>query len=135
MTAGRKTLYLIAGFILVGLAALGLVLPLLPTTPLLILAAACFAQSSERWHRWLMEHRIFGAILRNWHEHRCIPGRAKGIAVITIVVFGGYAVFVALQHPGVRIAGGLLILTGLFFVLRIPVCRDCDKQRREEHSK
>jgi len=132
MHAGRKGLYSAAGFILVGLAALGLILPLLPTTPLLILAAACFAQSSERWHRWLMEHRVFGPLLQNWHKHRCIPRRAKLIAVITIVVFGGYAIGIAIQHPIMRILGGLLILTGLVTVLRIPVCRDCAGPHEEE---
>ncbi len=118
----RKGLYLMAGFALVALATLGIFLPLLPTTPLLLLAAACFAQSSERWHRWLVEHRIFGPIIHNWQEHRCIPLKAKIISIATIVLFGGYTVGFALPNPYVRLIGGSLILVGLLFVLRIPVC-------------
>ena len=116
-------MYLAAGFILVGLASLGIFLPLLPTTPLLILAAACFAHSSERWHRWLMQHPVFGPLLHQWHEHRCIPGKAKVIAVCSILLFGGYAVGYAVQNPAVRIGGGLLLLAGLIYVLRIPTCK------------
>ncbi len=122
MVNTRKGLYLTAGFVLVALATLGIFLPLLPTTPLLLLAAGCFAQSSERWHRWLMEHRIFGPIIHSWQEHRCIPLKAKIISIATILICGSYAVGFALAHPYVRLAGGSLILAGLIIVLRIPVC-------------
>lgn len=115
-------MYLIAGFGLVGLATLGIFLPLLPTTPLLLLAAACFANSSEKWHRWLMEHRLFGPILKNWHEHRCIPRNAKIIAVASILIFGTYAIGFAIDYPALRIVGTLILLTGLIFVLKIKNC-------------
>lgn len=108
---------------LVALATLGIFLPLLPTTPLLLLAAWCFAESSEKYHRWLLNHRIFGPIIRNWHENRCIPLKAKRIAVATILVFGGYAIGFRLTNPYLRIPGALLCLTGLVYVLRIPVCK------------
>ena len=115
-------MFLIAGFLLVGLATLGIFLPLLPTTPLLLLAAACFANSSEKCHRWLVEHDVFGPIIRNWHENRCIPRRAKLIAVASILLFGTYAVGFAVDNIYVRIIGGVILLTGLVFVLRIPTC-------------
>ena len=120
----RRTIYLIAGFILVGLAVLGIFLPLLPTTPLLLLAAACFSRSSERCHQWLLNHRTFGPIIRNWHENRCIPRRAKIISILMVVLFGGWAVGFAIEPPVLRVIAALLILTGLISVIRIPVCRD-----------
>lgn len=123
MRGYAKWIYLIAGFGLVGLAVLGIFLPILPTTPLLLLAAWCFAQSSEKCHRWLMEHRVFGPIIQNWHEHRCIPKRAKIIAVTSIVIFGTYALVLALETIAFRIIGGMLCLTGLISVLRIPICK------------
>jgi len=126
MIDARKKLLLAAGFFLVGLAVLGIVLPLLPTTPLLILAAACFANVSERWHQWLMDHRLFGPILKNWHEHRCMPLRAKMLAVATILLFGTYAVCFALENIYARGGGALLIGTGLIVVLRIPICSNKD---------
>ena len=122
MKTKREWLYLIAGFGLVGLATLGIFLPLLPTTPLLLLAAACFANSSEKWHRWLMEHNLFGPILKNWHEHRCIPRKAKIIAVASILVCGTYAIGFAIDNIYLRIGGTLILLTGLICVLRIKSC-------------
>lgn len=116
-------MFLVAGFLLVGLAALGIFLPLLPTTPLLLLAAGCFANSSEKWHRWLVEHNVFGPIIHNWHEHRCIPRRAKIIAIASILLFGTYAVGFAIENIYIRIIGGVFLLTGLVFVLRIPPCK------------
>jgi len=111
---------LAAGFMLVALAVLGIFLPLLPTTPLLIAAAACFANASERWHNWLIHHRLFGPILKDWHEHHCIPRRAKFIAVTMIVLIGTYTIGFALENTLLRVSGALLLLTGLIVVLRIP---------------
>ena len=120
----RRTLYKVAGFILVGLGVLGIFLPLLPTTPLLLLAAACFSRSSERWHRWLLNHRTFGPIIRNWQERRCIPLRAKVVSVLMVLLFGGWTVGFAIEPLSLRIAAAVLILTGMVCVLRLPVCRD-----------
>jgi uncharacterized membrane protein YbaN (DUF454 family) len=122
MVEKTKWIYLAAGFLLVGLATIGIFLPLLPTTPLLLLAAWCFANSSEKCHRWLLEHSLFGPIIRNWHENRCITIKAKVIAVVMIVLFGGYTVGFRIENIYVRIVGGILCLTGLICVLRIPVC-------------
>lgn len=113
---------MIAGFGLVGLATIGIFLPLLPTTPLLLLAATCFANSSEKSHRWLMEHNVFGPILKNWHEHRCIPRKAKIVAIASILIFGTYAIGFAIENIYIRIIGGVFLLTGLVFVLRIRIC-------------
>jgi len=122
MKRRMKKVYLVAGFILTALAAIGLFLPLLPTTPLLLLAASCFAEGSERWHRWLLEHRTFGPVIRSWQDHRCIPRRTKTVAILVLLVFGGYAVGFAIDGPYLRAAGALLVLTGLIVILRIRAC-------------
>lgn len=124
MIGKNRILYLASGFALVALAALGVILPLLPTTPLLLLAAWCFAHSSEKCHRWLLEHRLFGPIIKSWQENRCIPLRAKILSVSMILIFGGYAVGVRIENIYVRVIGGGLCLIGLISVLRIPVCRN-----------
>jgi uncharacterized membrane protein YbaN (DUF454 family) len=118
----RRKLILAAGFVLVGLALLGVMLPLLPTTPLLILAAACFANASERWHKWLMNHPLCGPLLKDWHERRCIPLRAKLIAATMIILIGAYSIGFAIENAFIRLFGTLLLLTGLIVVLRIPTC-------------
>lgn len=118
----NRWLWLGAGFLLTGLAVTGIFLPLLPTTPLLLVAAACFSKSSEKWHRWLTEHNIFGPIIRNWHEHRCMPLRAKITAVASIIVFGTYSIGFAINNPYLQIPGAILLLVGLVCVLRIKNC-------------
>ncbi|MBW3582629.1 MAG: YbaN family protein [Euryarchaeota archaeon] len=76
------------GHLSVGAGALGLIVPGLPTTPLILLAASCYARGSDRFHRWLLDHRVFGPMVRNWHEHRAISLRAKvtAIAILWLVL-------------------------------------------------
>ncbi len=72
-----KTLYNIAGTTALLLGILGIFLPVLPTTPFLLLASACYMRGSERMHRWLMNQRHLGPYLRNFQAGRGIPLRAK----------------------------------------------------------
>ena len=76
-----KTALVIIGSISVALGFLGLFLPLLPTTPFLLLASACFARGSDRMHRWLLNHGVFGAYLRSFEEGKGIPLRGKISAI------------------------------------------------------
>ncbi|MEM7176418.1 MAG: YbaN family protein [Pseudomonadota bacterium] len=69
----------------VGLGSLGVVLPLLPTVPFLLLAAFCFARGSERFHHWLMTHPRFGPPIHDWQAHGAIRKPAKRLAVGAIL--------------------------------------------------
>ncbi len=116
--------YKLLGFIFVGLAALGVFLPLLPTTPFLLLAAGCFAKSSDKWHQWLISNRIFGPIIKNWHNKKCISYSTKIVAISSIIVFGGYSILFAVSNLYLRLFGSLILATGFYFVSRIKVCRN-----------
>ncbi|GIZ53012.1 YbaN family protein [Noviherbaspirillum aridicola] len=76
-----KFLLNLVGCIAVVLAVLGVFLPLLPTTPFLLLASACFIRGSDRMHRWLMNNRLFGEYLHNIETRRGMPLRAKVVAL------------------------------------------------------
>ncbi len=83
----------IVGCIAVALAILGVFLPLLPTTPFLLLASACFARGSDRLHRWLLSNKLFGEYLRNIEDGRDIPRRAKIITLTVLWVSLGYSAY------------------------------------------
>ena len=81
-----KWFYNICGSLCVGLGFVGLFLPLLPTTPFLLLAAFFFSKGSARLHRWLMEHRTMGPIIKDWNQNRVIRPRVKWLSAVTIVL-------------------------------------------------
>ena len=81
-----RTLIAAAGLLFTGLGVLGIFLPLLPTVPLLLLAAACFARSSERFHSWLLEHPRLGPMIHGYLDGQGIPLKAKAIAIAMIWV-------------------------------------------------
>jgi len=83
ITAWKRILLITAGILSVILGALGLFLPLLPTTPFLLLAAACFVRSSDKFYNWLIHHRIFGAYIQNYREKGGITIRHK---IITLII-------------------------------------------------
>jgi uncharacterized membrane protein YbaN (DUF454 family) len=76
-----RILLIIAGTICLALGAVGIVLPILPTTPFLLLAAACYLRSSERMHKWLLNNRWFGEYIKNYQAGRGIPLKTKIIAL------------------------------------------------------
>lgn len=79
-----RVLLIVAGTVSLVFAAIGLVLPLLPTTPFLLLAVACYCRSSERLYNWLINNRWFGEYIRNYREGRGIPLKTK-ISAVTIL--------------------------------------------------
>ena len=110
------------GFLFLAIAVLGVFLPLLPATPFVLLAAACFARSSEKWHRWMLANNTFGPMIRNWEQNRCISCRVKVIAIASMIVVGGFSIFHAVESPAARIAGSLFVMLGLVTVLVIRTC-------------
>jgi uncharacterized protein len=76
-----RGLLLAAGTLALALGVLGIFLPLLPTTPFVLLAAACYARGSHRFHAWLLSNRTFGPMVYEWERHRSLPYRTKITAI------------------------------------------------------
>lgn len=115
-----RALLVAAGFLCVGLGLAGLVLPVLPTTPFLLLAAGCFARSSPRFHRWLLGHRLFGPIVGEWESHRAIPWKAKlwAIGLMSATLAASIVFFV--RNPWVKGALAAMGVGLAIWLWRIP---------------
>jgi len=86
VNSGRKLFWLLAGLASIAIAAVGVVLPLLPATPFLLIAAFAFARSSTRLNRWLREHRSFGPMIDDWHRDGSIDYKVKRTSIIVILM-------------------------------------------------
>lgn len=110
-----RIFWLILGLASLSLGIVGIVLPLLPTTPFLLLSAFCFARSSDRLHDWLLAHRIFGPLLENWRRHRAIARSAKLAA--TAACTAVFAMSLMLKVPLIGLlAQGVVLLCILTFI-------------------
>lgn len=115
-----RSLYFIGGSIALTLGAIGVVLPLLPTTPFVILAAALYARSSPKMHQRLLDNRVFGPLIVAWNDERRIPRRAKLLATVMIVAFGGFAIIVVASQWWLRIGLTLLFTAVLSWLWTRP---------------
>ncbi len=102
----------LAGIALLVLAGIGVIVPGLPSTPFVLLAASCFARSSPRLYDWLIRTRLFGPMIRDWREQRAISRGAKRSACATIAMVGGASVFLS-NFPPVFLSGLAIVLLGV----------------------
>ena len=108
-TAASKTkkqmiirwLLLAAGTVCLVLGAIGIILPILPTTPFLLLAAACYLRSSERMHKWLLDNRWFGEYIKNYQAGQGIPIKTKVIALTFLWATILYSMFFVVDEIAV----------------------------------
>ena len=114
-----RTLWLAIGLFFLGLGLLGVLLPVLPTTPFLLVAAAAFAKSSPRLHGWLLGHPMLGPPIRNWEDNGAISQGAKRLAISTMVVVFGLSLWLGLSWK-ILAAQGALMGVGAAFILTRP---------------
>ena len=106
----NKYLFLIIGLICMALGFLGVFLPILPTTPFMILAAFCFSKSSERLHNWLLERPHIGKLILDWQNDGVIRKKAKVASTLVIVPLFSYTLIFVQVSIFVKV---LLVLIGL----------------------
>jgi uncharacterized membrane protein YbaN (DUF454 family) len=123
-----RALFLGVGVVSFALAVLGVFLPLLPATPLFILAAACFARAYRPFHEWMLDQRWLGPVLRDWHHHRSVPYRTKIVAVVTMLVSFGFSIVLFVRPLWLQLTLGALALALAVWLWRIP---SRDRPRRD----
>ena len=113
----RRIVLIVVGFVSLALGGLGIFVPLLPTTPLVLVAAFAFANSSEKLHQWLLDHNVFGPLIHNWRRHRSISRTAKAMSLLSMVVilviswFAGVAMLVIAVQALILGCAAAFILT------------------------
>ena len=85
MTPIKRIGLIAVGLTSLALGAIGIFVPLLPTTPLVLVAAFCFANSSDRLHQWLLDHNVFGPLIENWRQYGAISRNAKVVSVLSMI--------------------------------------------------
>jgi uncharacterized membrane protein YbaN (DUF454 family) len=118
----KKFFLKVTGLFFVGLAILGVILPILPTTPFLLVAAACFAKSSPRLQKKLLANKTFGPLIHEWQQHRCIPRKAKRIALLTIILSVVWSAYL-LNNLMLTLLVFALVIGPFIFLWRLPVSK------------
>jgi uncharacterized protein len=109
-----------AGTVSLILGLIGVVLPGLPTTPFVLLAAACYAKASPRLHAWLLNHRWTGPMLRDWESDRSLTRRNKVIAVGSMLLMVSLSIWSFRGRVVAQLVLAVLGAIGAWVVLRIP---------------
>ncbi|MGB2741386.1 MAG: YbaN family protein [Cognaticolwellia sp.] len=110
----------ISGIFFVALAFIGAFLPLLPTTPFLLVAATCFAKSSPRMHKMLLANKVFGPMIYHWEQSRSIPKRAKVLALSSIIIASLWSCYI-LPTIWLKVLVVALVVWPFVFLWRLPV--------------
>ncbi|MFC1927537.1 YbaN family protein [Chloroflexota bacterium] len=127
-TTAKRRLLIAAGTLCAVLGIIGIFVPILPTTPFLLLAAACYMRSSERFYRWLTNNRVFGAYVRNYIEGRGMPMRIKVFTILLLWLTIGLSITFAVQNSVVRI---ILISIAIGVTVHVALIR----KRKVEHTR
>ena len=115
----KKIILLFLGWLCVGLAFVGIFVPGIPTTPFLIVALWAFAQSSKKFHNWLLNHKRFGHMLRNWESHKVVPQKAK-ILMIILQIFAVIMVQYSINNYLITTMLAVLLFFVARYVLSLP---------------
>jgi len=119
----RKAVFIVAGTISLGLGAVGIFLPILPTTPFLLLSAACYYKGSERMHRWLLNNRLFGSYIRNYKEGKGISLAGKVFTIFLLWIAICFSALLIVNNYVVQIVLFAIAIAVTIHVITLPTFR------------
>ena len=119
----KRVFFIVAGSIFLGLGAIGILIPILPTTPFLLLSAACYYKGSERLHQWMLNNRWFGSYLRNYEEGKGIQLRTKALIISLLWITIGYSAVHVVNLLIVKIALLVIAVAVSVHILMLPTMR------------
>jgi len=119
----KKGIFVVAGTISLGLGAAGVFLPILPTTPFLLLSAACYYKGSERMHRWLLNNKLFGSYIRNYNEGKGISQTGKIFTLFLLWITIGYSALFMVSSYVVQIVLFAVAIVVTVHVVTLPTFR------------
>ena len=114
-----RIILLSLGFLCVGLAFIGIFIPGIPSTPFLIVALWAFAQSSKKFHAWLLNHKRFGKVLQNWESHKVVSIKAK-ITMVILQITAVAMIYYSLNNIFITIGLAVLLLCVAWYVISLP---------------
>ena len=119
----RKALFNVAGTISLGFGTVGVFLPIMPTTPFLLLSAACYYKGSERMHRWLLNNELFGSYIRNYKEGRGISLTSKVFTILLLWVAICFSTLLIVNNRILQIVLFAIAIAVTIHVINLPTFR------------
>ena len=116
----KRTIYVFIGTIFLVIGAIGVVIPVLPTTPFLLLAAACYVRGSDRLHHWMINNRIFGEFIRNYREGKGITFRNKLLTIALLWVSISFSALFIIERPMIKALLFLIAIAVSAHILLLP---------------
>ena len=116
----KRLLFTILGTLFLGIGCIGLILPILPTTPFLILAAACYVRGSDRIYQWMMRNRLFGEFIKNYLEGKGIKSKQKVVTLAFLWIMILLTTVYMMEHLLLRILLFIIAFTVSIHILKLP---------------
>lgn len=130
-----KPVYFTTGWFFFLLGVVGIVLPVVPTTPFMLLALWAFSKSSDRFHHWLYHHKYFGPPLQQWSQHHVIPAPAKVLSISMMSISFAYLLLYRDIHIYILIAVATVMLYAVWFILSKPSYASHGNVKRQTDNK
>lgn len=115
-----RVAFAVLGTIFVGIGIVGIVVPVLPTTPFLLLAAACYVRASGRFYNWLLNSPAFGPLILEWRRHHSIPWKTKLVAIATMAVTLSVSIIFFVENGYVQLGLAAMGVVLAIWLYRIP---------------